>query len=110
MSVNALDYWTSTNTDASNHIPRSNARIVSNSTKYLYDNTHIKFQNVNVSYRLPLKYNKFTVVKDANIFVDVTNLGYWYKQKSPEGKNGIREFRFLYPEMRTVSLGFRMNF
>ena len=110
MSVNALDYWTPSNPNASNHIPKSNARIISNSTKYLYDNTHIKFQNVNLSFRLPLKYSDFLFVKDANIFVDVTNLGYWYKDKSPEGKNGIKEFRFLYPEMSTVSFGFRMNF
>ncbi|MEC5157468.1 SusC/RagA family TonB-linked outer membrane protein [Chryseobacterium sp. MP_3.2] len=110
MSVNAYDYWSPTNPNASNHIPKNNNRIVPNSTKFLYDNTFIKFQNVNLSYRLPFRPVKSYVIKEASIFLDATNLGYWYKQKSPAGKNGIREFRYLYPEMRTVSLGFRMNF
>jgi len=110
MSINAYDYWSPTNPNASNHIPKNNNKIVPNSTKFLYDNTFVKFQNVNLSYRLPLRPVRSFVFKEASIFLDATNLGYWYRQKSPAGKNGIREFRYLYPEMRTVSLGFRMNF
>ena len=110
MSVNAYDYWSPTNPNATNHIPKSNNKIISNSTKFLYDNTFIKFQNINLSYRLPLQPVRSFVFKEASIFIDATNLGYWYKEKSPAGKNGIREFRYLYPEMATFSLGFRMNF
>ena len=110
MSVNAIDFWSPTNPNATNHIPANNNKIVSNSSKFLYDNTFVKFQNVNLSYRLPLRPVKSFIAKEASIFLDATNLGYWYKQKSPPGMNGIREFRYLYPEMRTVSLGFRMNF
>lgn len=50
------------------------------------------------------------LLKDANIFVDITNVLYWYKEKSPIGRNGIREMRYLYPEMRTWSIGFRVGF
>lgn len=111
MSVNALDYWTGPgDTQAVNHIPKSNNRIIPNSTKFIYDNTHIKLQNINLGYQLPLKYVKHSFIKNASIFVDCTNVLYWYKQKSPAGRNGIKEFRYLYPEMRTFSFGFKANF
>ena len=110
MSVNALDYWTPQNTAASNHIPKNNNQIIPNSTKFLYDNTFVKLQNVNLSYRIPLEKKGNSLIKNATIFMDCTNVLYWYKEKSPTDKNGVREFRFLYPEMRTFSFGFRANF
>ncbi|MDO5614729.1 MAG: SusC/RagA family TonB-linked outer membrane protein [Cruoricaptor ignavus] len=111
MSVNVLGYWTGAgDTTAINRIPSTGARIVPNSTKYIYDNTHVKLQNVNIYYRIPIEKKERTLVKDATIFLDVTNVAYWYKDKTPEGRNGYRELRYTYPEMRTMSLGFRVNF
>lgn len=110
MSVNALDYWTGNgDSSASNHVPKS-VKLVPNSSKYVYDNTHIKLQNINLNYQLPLQNIKNSFVKSASIFVDCTNVLYWYKEKSPTGKNGVREFAYLYPEMRTFSFGFKVNF
>lgn len=110
MSVNALDYWTTPGVAATNHIPKNNNRIIPNSTKFLYDNTFVKLQNVNLSYRIPLERNANSFIKSASIFMDCTNVLYWYKEKSPQDRNGVREFRFMYPEMRTLSFGFRANF
>lgn len=111
LSVNALDYWTGPgDTSAVNHIPKSNNKIVANSTKFIYDNTHIKLQNINLNYQLPIDKIKNSFIRNASIFLDCTNVLYWYKQKSPAGRNGIREFRYMYPEMRTFSFGFRVNF
>nr|WP_314498729.1 SusC/RagA family TonB-linked outer membrane protein [uncultured Chryseobacterium sp.] len=109
MSVNALDYWKNPGDTASNHRPTSKTNVA-NSSKYIYDNTHIKLQNINLSYQIPLQHIKNRFVKNANIFIDCTNVLYWYKEKSPAGRNGIREFRYLYPEMRTFSFGFKANF
>lgn len=108
-SVNALDYWSPVNSNADIHKPD---RVVpkSNTSKYVYDKTNIKLRNINLSYKLPLKKEKSSFLKDANIFVDITNVLYWYKEKSPIGRNGIREMRYLYPEMRTWSIGFRVGF
>lgn len=110
MSVNALDFWSPDNPNAPNHVPKNNAKIVSNSTKYLYNNTNVKLQNINLGYSIPIKKGKEGFIKTADIFCDITNVAYWYKQKSPQDRNGIREFRYLYPEMRTISFGFKMNF
>lgn len=110
MSVNALNYWTGSNdTNAQNHIATSKNRIVANSSKYLYDNTYIKLQNVNLAYQLPIKKGT-SFIDGASIFADISNVWYWYKEKSPKGQNGIREFNYIYPEMRTYSMGFRVNF
>lgn len=109
MSVNALDYWKNPGDMVSNRKP-TNKSVIANSTKYIYDNTHIKLQNINLNYQLPLDLVKNKFIKNASIFLDCTNVLYWYKQKSPVDKNGIREFRYLYPEMRTFSFGFKANF
>ncbi|WP_326983167.1 SusC/RagA family TonB-linked outer membrane protein [Chryseobacterium sp. MYb264] len=109
MSVNALDYWTAPGDIAENRKPTSKTTIA-NSSKYIYDNSYIKLQNINLNYQLPLRKIKNNFIKSASIFIDCTNVLYWYKEKSPAGKNGIREFRYLYPEMRTFSFGFRANF
>ncbi|WP_333662039.1 SusC/RagA family TonB-linked outer membrane protein [Chishuiella changwenlii] len=109
MSVNALDYWTGPgDTNALNAKPASKAPIA-NSSKYVYDNTHIKLQNVSFSYQLPIKKDT-SFIDAASIFMDVSNVLYWYKEKSPHDRNGVREFKYLYPEMRTYSMGFRVNF
>lgn len=109
MSINALDYWSLQNPDAQIHLPSKNTKLVSNNSKYIFDETNIKLQDVNVSYSIPFGERK-AFIKNASIFLDATNVLYWYKEKSPEGRNGIREFRYLYPEMRTFSMGFRVNF
>ncbi|HAO08316.1 MAG TPA: SusC/RagA family TonB-linked outer membrane protein [Chryseobacterium sp.] len=109
MSVNALDYWKNPGDNALNHKPTSKATIA-NSSKYIYDNTFVKLQNISLNYQLPVNVIKKSFIKSASIFMDCTNVLYWYRQKSPEGRNGIREFRYLYPEMRTFSFGFKVNF
>lgn len=110
MSVNALDYWTGPgDTNAQNHQPSTKNRIISNSSKYVYDNTHVKLQNVSFAYQLPIKKDT-SFIDAASIFMDVSNVLYWYKEKSPHDRNGIREFNYIYPEMRTYSMGFRVNF
>ncbi|MFZ4928992.1 SusC/RagA family TonB-linked outer membrane protein [Chryseobacterium sp. Mn2064] len=109
VSVNALDYWQAPGDIASNRKPTTKPTIANNS-KYIYDNSYIKLQNINLNYKLPLHTIKNSFIKSASIFLDCTNVLYWYKEKSPAGKNGIREFRYLYPEMRTFSFGFKANF
>ncbi|WP_330747019.1 SusC/RagA family TonB-linked outer membrane protein [Chryseobacterium sp. CP-77] len=109
VSVNALDYWQAPGDMASNRKP-TNKPSMSNNSKYVYDNSYIKLQNINLNYKLPLHKIKNSFIKSASIFLDCSNVLYWYKEKSPAGKNGIREFRYMYPEMRTFSFGFKANF
>ncbi|HEX8015538.1 MAG TPA: SusC/RagA family TonB-linked outer membrane protein, partial [Flavobacterium sp.] len=106
MSVNAYDYWRNQGDVVSQPAP-SNNTLLSNMSKYVYDATYIKISNINLSYNVPLKN---TFLDALTVFADVSNALYWYKEKSPAGMNGIREFNYTYPQARTISCGINTKF
>ncbi|MDR6762191.1 TonB-linked SusC/RagA family outer membrane protein [Flavobacterium sp. 2755] len=106
MSVNAYDYWRNQGDVATQPAP-SNNTLLSNMSKYVYDATYIKINNINLSYNVPVKN---TFLDTLTIFADVSNAFYWYKEKSPSGMNGIREFSYNYPQARTISCGINTKF
>ncbi|KAF2506593.1 SusC/RagA family TonB-linked outer membrane protein [Flavobacterium foetidum] len=106
MSVNAYDYWRNPGDIVSQPAP-SNNTLISNMSKYVYDATYIKINNINLSYDVPIKN---TFLDSLTIFADVSNALYWYKEKSPAGMNGIREFSYTYPQARTISCGLNTKF
>ncbi|HEY5688669.1 MAG TPA: SusC/RagA family TonB-linked outer membrane protein [Yeosuana sp.] len=110
MSVNVYeDAWFNQGDNAVHPIISNNNRIISNSTKYMFDTSHIKLKSVNLSYNLPV--NKYRLpLNSLSFFVNGSNLHYWFKNKSPKGKNGVAEFRNTYPEMRTLTLGINTSF
>lgn len=107
LSVNAYDYWRNQGDLVSQPLVTSTTTIVPNMSKYLYDATYLKINNINLSYNVPLKN---TFLDALSIFIDVSNVVYWYKEKSPSGMNGIREFNFSYPQARTISCGINTKF
>ncbi|SHG37744.1 TonB-linked outer membrane protein, SusC/RagA family [Flavobacterium segetis] len=107
LSVNAYDYWRNQGDIATQPLVINNSTIVPNLTKFLYDSTNLRISNVNLSYNVPISE---TFLDALSVFVDVSNVVYWYKEKSPAGRNGIREFNFTYPQARTISLGFNTKF
>ncbi len=110
LSVNAFDYWRGPGDDqALNAIVINDNPVIPNLSKYVYDLSHFKLSNVNFSYRLNFPENKLRI-KTLSLSADVTNVFYWYRFPSPEGRNGIREFRFSYPEARTYSFGANVGF
>ncbi|KQB37065.1 SusC-like TonB-dependent receptor [Flavobacterium aquidurense] len=106
MSVNAYDYWRNQGDIVSQPAP-SNNTLLSNMSKYVYDATYVKISNINLSYNVPVKN---TFLDTLTIFADVSNVLYWYKEKSPSGMNGIREFSYNYPQARTISCGINTKF
>ncbi|MCF8275034.1 MAG: SusC/RagA family TonB-linked outer membrane protein [Flavobacteriaceae bacterium] len=110
ISVNVFeDAWYQQGDNAIHPIVSDNNRIISNSTKYLFDTSNIKLKSVNISYNLPV--NKYKLpINSLNFFVNGSNLCYWFKDKSPKGKNGVAEFRNTYPEMRTITFGINTTF
>ncbi len=106
MSVNAYDYWRNPGDIVSQPVP-SNNTLMPNMSKYVYDATYIKLSNINLSYNIPIKN---TFLDALTVFADVSNVLYWYKEKSPSGMNGIREFNYTYPQTRTISCGINTRF
>ncbi|KJD37282.1 TonB-dependent receptor [Tamlana sedimentorum] len=108
LSVNAYDYWRNQGDIALQPIVTNNNPTISNYSKYLYDNTYLKLSNINLTYNFPLNSVKF--LNNLSVFLDVSNVGYWYEDKSPYDRNGIREFKFNYPQARTISMGINGKF
>jgi TonB-dependent starch-binding outer membrane protein SusC len=106
MSLNAFDYWRKPGDIATQPAPGNNT-LISNMSKYVYDATYIKISNINLSYNVPVKNTFFDAL---TVFADVSNALYWYKEKSPSGMNGIREFSYTYPQSRTISMGINTKF
>jgi len=108
-SVNLLDRWQKPGDIATIPKLRQLPLPVVNSTQYVYDASFIKINNVSVTYLVP-SIKKLNGLR-TTVFVNATNLAYWYKQGSPAGRNGYREYRFgTFPEAQTFSWGARFNF
>jgi TonB-dependent starch-binding outer membrane protein SusC len=108
-SVNLLGRWQKpgdvTNVPKLRQLPVP----VVNSTRYLYNASFIKISNVSLSYTVPA-INRLKGLR-TQVFANATNLAYWYKEKSPEGRNGYREYRFgAFPEAQTFNWGIRFGF
>jgi TonB-dependent starch-binding outer membrane protein SusC len=109
-SVNLLDRWQKPGDIAT--IPKLSAIgnvLVYTSSKYVYDNSFINLSNVSLSYILPDFITKKLRGTKITVYGNATNVFYWYKQKSPEGRNGIREYRFNFPEAQAFTWGTRIG-
>ncbi|MEM6360382.1 MAG: SusC/RagA family TonB-linked outer membrane protein [Bacteroidota bacterium] len=83
--------------------------IVNNSSKYIYDNSHVKLKSVSLRYRVPVEKMKVPF-ESLEVGINGSNLHYWFMEASPEGRNGVAELRNPYPEMRTFTLNINTTF
>lgn len=110
LSVNLFnDTWQQQGDIANYQAITRNRRQISNSTKYLFDTSHFKLKSINLGYNFPVEKMELPF-NSLNLFVNGSNLWYWFKNSSPDGKNGVAEYRNTYPEMRTISIGVNATF
>ena len=110
LSVNIFeDSWRNQGDLANYSVITRNRRIISNTSKYIFDTSHIKLKTINMRYQFPV--GKMNLPLDEfSVFLNGSNLMYWFKNESPNGKNGVAEYRNVYPEMRTISFGLNVAF
>lgn len=108
MIVETADVWRQPGDVVRNSRLGPGQPILRNSTKYVYENTYIKFQNLSINYNVNSKFFEKLNIDQFSIFVNADNLGYWYKNSGPG--NDIAELRYTYPEMQTITLGFNLKF
>jgi TonB-dependent starch-binding outer membrane protein SusC len=109
-SVNLLDRWQKPG-DITN-IPLLSASsnpLLYTSSKYMYDNTYIKISNVSLAYTFSKKTFRQLKGTRITIYGNATNLFYWYKQDSPNNRNGVREYKFDFPEAQTFTTGAKIS-
>jgi TonB-dependent starch-binding outer membrane protein SusC len=109
-SVNLLDRWQKPGDITT--IPRLSrtTRFVTNSSRFLYEDTYLKLSNVTITYIVPKKWTDRLGGVRLTAFVNGTNLIYWYKEASPAGRNGLKEYKFNFPEARSFTWGIRAAF
>ena len=84
-------------------------RIIANSSKYLFDESHLRLRTINLGYNVPLDKWKLPL-KSLNLFANGSNLFYWFFNPENDFGNGIAELRSVYPEMRTFTIGLNATF
>jgi TonB-linked SusC/RagA family outer membrane protein len=109
LSVNANDYWKEPGDIATQPAVTKDNPIFYNLSKYLYNSSHLKISNISLSYNVPVKNSKL-LIKSLALNANVSNVAVFYKNKSPKGKNGIKEFKNTYPESRTYAIGVNASF
>lgn len=84
--------------------------LVINSSRYLREITYLKLSNLSVNYQFPKSLLNRVAIENLSIYANVRNVFYWYKNDNgSDTRNGIAALRFLYPEMRSYTLGVRLG-
>ena len=110
-SVNQLDRWQNPGDLALSPIPLwgVSTRSVMNSTRFLYNKTHIRLQNISLSYRMEKELSRKFGMNNLSLTLIGDNLGLWTpydKSNRNSYKNNISGF----PIETLVSLGLNASF
>lgn len=109
-SVNILDRWQKPG-DITN-VPKLSIRAypAKTTTRFKYDKSNINFKSLSFGYNLPENLYKKLNVSGLALSANVSNIWTWYKEGGKSGRNGIAEYRYPFPQARTVSLGLDVKF
>jgi len=110
LSVNVWEQaWQQQGDVAQYPIISNTNRIVANSSKYLFDESHLRLRTINLAYNVPVVEWKLPL-KSLNVFANGSNLFYWFFNPENDFGNGIAELRSVYPEMQTFTVGLNATF
>lgn len=110
LNLNAFyDAWRQPGDNAAYPALSNSAPIISNSSRYVYDTSNIQLKSVTLSYNLPVS-NWKVPLNTCTVNMNGSNLFYWFMDPGESGRNGIAEFRNVYPQMRTFSVGINTTF
>ena len=108
------NYWTPTNTGASNPLPIFNSPLNSGewSTRTIYSTDFIRLKELSLSYSLPKKVTDVLRLSSLRLSLTANNLLYLYAAtKDKELEVPINGFRALdVPSLRTISFGLNVGF
>jgi TonB-dependent starch-binding outer membrane protein SusC len=104
-SVNQLDRWQEPG-DVTD-VPRlsEDNPPIRTSNKHLYNLDYVKWANATLRYTLPDRLADRVKANRVRAFVNASNIGYIYFGDEPSDRNGAEEFRFRFPEGRTITMG-----
>ena len=109
-SVNQLDRWQNPGDMTTTPKPywKNSPYSVRNSTRFLYNTTHLRLKNIALAYQIPNQFLKSKGIKSCNLSFIVDNLGVWtpYDKKD---RNSYKQSMSGYPMETTFSLGLAIS-
>lgn len=110
-----LDYWTPENTDAYYPAPNWNKWVNrETSTRYLQDASYLRMKNITLGYTLPKAILNKVGISKLRFYASADNLWYISAKKGVDPAmsmtGGLEVGQYVYPTMRTVSLGLNLEF
>jgi TonB-linked SusC/RagA family outer membrane protein len=123
-AVDAFDFWTPTNTDATRPAPRQISGVNSNVTsdRFLEDASYIRLRNLNIGYTFSKKNFPSFPIQDLRVFAQMQNLLTWTKfNGDPEvgiGSGETASFSaaipgqyalYSYPQVQSFLFGVSIN-
>ncbi|MGQ1909524.1 SusC/RagA family TonB-linked outer membrane protein [Marinifilum sp. RC60d5] len=106
-SVNLLDRWQ--NPGDITDIPRLDQNISFNaySDRFLFDQTNISLRSVSLKYDFPEHICQVLKLNRASVSANVSNIYTWYKDPGKSNRNGLKEYRYTFPQSRIFA--FQLN-
>jgi hypothetical protein len=110
-SVNQLDRWQEPGDLALAPKPiwGVSTGSVMNSTRYLYEKTNLRFQNVSLAYRLPKHIVQYLNLSSCKVSLIADNVGLWTLYDQPD-RNSYRQSMSGYPMESMYSLNLDVTF
>lgn len=112
-STAALDRWQKPG-DVATNPKRSLYNFDANgqSTRFLVDGDHIRFQNLSIGYTLPKTFTQRLHINMLKVYAQGNNIALWskYNGGDPANVSADGNAEFAYPNLRSYSLGLILNF
>ncbi|OQP67606.1 SusC/RagA family TonB-linked outer membrane protein [Niastella populi] len=112
-STAALDRWQKPGDNAA--APKrtlNNFSGLQQSTRFLVDGDHIRFQNLSIAYTVPKGLTNGIGLNFVRIYVQGNNIALWskYDGNDPANINADGNAEFAYPNQKSFSVGVNVNF
>ncbi|MEL7159936.1 MAG: hypothetical protein AAFN92_04200, partial [Bacteroidota bacterium] len=108
-SVNQLDRWQRPGDETG--VPRLliDNPPVARSSRYFFDLSYLQFASLSLNVDLGQLGVLPVGADNFRFFGLVNNLGYLYAGERVRGRNGIAEYRFTFPQQRSVTFGLKIS-
>jgi hypothetical protein len=110
VSINSLDHWSQPGDVSAN--PRISTVTSSSSrpsTRFLYNKTNIRLQNLSLTYKIPERISRKMMMNSCRVSFLADNLYVWTPDQK-RGKNSYKTMMYGYPLQRTLSLSLDVSF
>lgn len=110
VSINSLDHWKYPGDISANpRISTISSKSGMTSTRFLYNKTNIRLQNLSLTYELPKRISRKMSMSSMRVSFIADNLYLWTPDQK-RNRNSYKTIMYGYPLQRTFSLSLDMTF